>query len=235
MHICVIGVSPLVRHGLALQLRARGIAVHAELASAHELDVRARFDAALVVASAQELPALPAALSGLLDGGTAVLVLTDSPGGWVTTAGRAGSALRSVRPVGRAPRLARAVARRGRLDVMALDDALDTDVLLGWLSSATARGEGPRRVASAVVVGRPTPFPPPGPRVRRALTAAESAVLALVGQGYSNAGIASALSLSPKTVECYVSAVFGKLGLFAEDRERNRRVAAALEWLQSTG
>ena len=57
----------------------------------------------------------------------------------------------------------------------------------------------------------------------------------LLGQGYSNAGIARALSLSPKTVEGCVSTLFGKLGLLRDDPARNRRVAAALNWVEEAG
>lgn len=63
-------------------------------------------------------------------------------------------------------------------------------------------------------------------------TQAELAVLRLMAQGYSNAGIAGRLCLSHKTVECYVSRLFGKLDLVPADRDRNRRVLAVLWWLE---
>lgn len=43
------------------------------------------------------------------------------------------------------------------------------------------------------------------------LTAREREVLALIASGHSNAAIAKALSLSPKTVRNHISSVFGKL------------------------
>lgn len=61
------------------------------------------------------------------------------------------------------------------------------------------------------------------------LTATERDVYDLLARGLSNAGIARLLSLSPRTVECHVSHVFGKLG-FTRDPSLNPRVAAALHW-----
>ena len=64
------------------------------------------------------------------------------------------------------------------------------------------------------------------------LTERERDVLALMAQGRSNAAIAAELSMSPKTVESHVRAIFQKLDL-AENQDEHRRVAAVVRWLQS--
>jgi DNA-binding CsgD family transcriptional regulator len=64
------------------------------------------------------------------------------------------------------------------------------------------------------------------------LTARERDVLALMAEGRSNAGVATALVLSLGTVEKHVASIFGKLGLPASDTD-NRRVLAVLRYLDS--
>jgi DNA-binding NarL/FixJ family response regulator len=63
-----------------------------------------------------------------------------------------------------------------------------------------------------------------------ALTQREHSVLALMAEGRSNAGIASALVVSPGTVEKHVASIFGKLGLPSGEGD-NRRVLAVLRYL----
>jgi DNA-binding NarL/FixJ family response regulator len=63
-----------------------------------------------------------------------------------------------------------------------------------------------------------------------ALTQRERDVLALMAEGRSNAGVASALVVSPGTVEKHVASIFGKLGLPAGEAD-NRRVLAVLRYL----
>jgi serine/threonine-protein kinase len=65
------------------------------------------------------------------------------------------------------------------------------------------------------------------------LTDRERDVLALMAQGRSNRAIGAALSLSEKTVEAHVRAIFTKLGLLPAPDE-NRRVLAVLAFLRST-
>ena len=60
----------------------------------------------------------------------------------------------------------------------------------------------------------------------------ERAVLALMAEGRSNAGIAARLYLSPKSVERHVAAVFEKLDL-PPDGDDNRRVLAVVAFLRS--
>lgn len=74
--------------------------------------------------------------------------------------------------------------------------------------------------------------PPPDARPGGEPTEGELAVLRLMAQGYSNAGIAGRLFLSRKTVECHVSRLFDKLDLVPADRDRNRRVLAVIWWLE---
>jgi len=55
------------------------------------------------------------------------------------------------------------------------------------------------------------PRPAPSPQTFPQLTEREREILALIGQGYTNAAIAERLVLSPKTVRNHVSLIFGKL------------------------
>jgi DNA-binding NarL/FixJ family response regulator len=63
------------------------------------------------------------------------------------------------------------------------------------------------------------------------LTARQLEVLALMAEGYSNAGIASRLYLSEKSVENHVSRIFQQLGI-TTDREQHGRVIAVLRYLE---
>jgi DNA-binding NarL/FixJ family response regulator len=67
-----------------------------------------------------------------------------------------------------------------------------------------------------------------------ALTPREREVLALMAEGRSNAGIASALVLSAGAVEKHVAGIFGKLGLPPSGND-NRRVLAVLRYLGPAG
>jgi DNA-binding NarL/FixJ family response regulator len=64
------------------------------------------------------------------------------------------------------------------------------------------------------------------------LTERELAVLSLMAEGRTNAGIAAALFVSTSAVEKHSNAIFDKLGLLAEDGY-NRRVLAILRHLES--
>jgi DNA-binding NarL/FixJ family response regulator len=76
-------------------------------------------------------------------------------------------------------------------------------------------------------------------RARRAtdplegLTARERAVLALMAEGRSNAGIARTLSIAEGTVEKHVRSIFDKLQL-PEARDAHRRVLAVIAFLGSS-
>jgi DNA-binding NarL/FixJ family response regulator len=90
-----------------------------------------------------------------------------------------------------------------------LKDA-DEDELTGAIR-AVARGEA---IFSSAVAGRVLAFfavPRPAPKVFPSLTDREREILDLIAAGHPNPSIARALSLSPKTVANYVSAIFAKL------------------------
>jgi DNA-binding NarL/FixJ family response regulator len=90
-----------------------------------------------------------------------------------------------------------------------LKDA-DEEELTGAIR-AVARGEA---IFSQAVAGRVLAFfalPRPAPKAFPGLTDREREILALIAQGHPNPSIARCLSLSPKTVANYVSAIFAKL------------------------
>jgi DNA-binding NarL/FixJ family response regulator len=65
------------------------------------------------------------------------------------------------------------------------------------------------------------------------LTDRETAVLRLMAQGRSNAGIAREVFLSAKGVEKHVAAIFTKLGLPNDATSHHRRVLAVLTYLRA--
>ena len=69
-----------------------------------------------------------------------------------------------------------------------------------------------------------------GPLAR--LSARERDLLRLMAEGLTNAGIASRLFLSPRTVDVHVSNLMTKLDISDSD-ERNRRVEAVLSYLRA--
>ena len=64
------------------------------------------------------------------------------------------------------------------------------------------------------------------------LTPREREVLVLMAEGSSNQGIADALVITIRSVEKYVSSIFGKLGLPSTGSE-SRRVLAVLAFLRT--
>jgi DNA-binding NarL/FixJ family response regulator len=90
-----------------------------------------------------------------------------------------------------------------------LKDA-DEEELTGAIR-AVARGEA---IFSSAVAGRVLAFfavPRAAPKVFPSLTDREREILDLIAAGHPNPSIARALTLSPKTVANYVSAIFAKL------------------------
>ncbi|MFE6132417.1 LuxR C-terminal-related transcriptional regulator [Streptomyces sp. NPDC056437] len=70
------------------------------------------------------------------------------------------------------------------------------------------------------------------PQELGSLTDRERAVISLMAEGRSNAGIAQALVVSAGTVEKHVASIFGKLGL-PPSEDDNRRVPAVLRFLRT--
>ena len=66
------------------------------------------------------------------------------------------------------------------------------------------------------------------------LSAREKEVLALLAEGLSNAAIANRLTVSERTVEAHITALFDRLDIGAEPGT-NRRVLAVLTFLRSGG
>ena len=93
-----------------------------------------------------------------------------------------------------------------------------------------------RRIADGETVIDPTIVSRLLGRQRRhdplsALTDREREVLGLLAEGLSNRAIATRLSVTDRTVEAHITAVFAKLGL-AEDPAAHRRVLAVLTYLR---
>jgi DNA-binding NarL/FixJ family response regulator len=66
----------------------------------------------------------------------------------------------------------------------------------------------------------------------RKLTTRERAVLAVMAEGRSNAGVAATLAISEAAVEKHVTAIFRKLGISVQSTE-HRRVQAVLTYVRS--
>ena len=65
------------------------------------------------------------------------------------------------------------------------------------------------------------------------LTDRERSVLSLMAEGRSNDAIASALKISPKTLEAHIGTIYSKLGLELAGAD-HRRVLAVLNYLRSS-
>lgn len=96
-------------------------------------------------------------------------------------------------------------------------------VLVGMYAALVVVAAGCTRALS---VPEDTPEPA---RSLDALTARESEVLGLLAEGLSNAGIASRLVVSERTVDAHLRSVFTKLDLPAGPLD-NRRVHAVIAW-----
>lgn len=91
---------------------------------------------------------------------------------------------------------------------------------------AAARGDV---VIDPYLVRRSTPR---DDSIVAALTPAQLTVLELVAEGLSNEAIAEALSISARSVESHLGAVYRRLEL--EDPSKNRRVSATLAYIAQT-
>jgi len=100
------------------------------------------------------------------------------------------------------------------------------DVLINAIK-ATAAGDV---VIDPYLVQRSEPRA--GTAVSR-LTAAQFAVLRLIAEGMSNEAAAEHLGINPRSVESHLAAIYQRLGI--ESEGKNRRVAAVLAFLEQTG
>jgi DNA-binding CsgD family transcriptional regulator len=92
------------------------------------------------------------------------------------------------------PEVAIDTARQARHELEALGDGREADMAAALLRSLGAKGRS-------------------GPRAAGLLTQREIEVLRLLGEGLTNAEIATRLFISPKTAEHHVSRIFAKLGM----------------------
>jgi len=105
------------------------------------------------------------------------------------------------------------------------DRVLDTQVFLDQLTTVVDGGTA----IDPVVIERCLRHS--GARLQ-GLTEREIEVLGLVASGRSNAGVATDLVISRRTVDAHLRSIFTKLGIEA-DPDGNQRVLAALDWLSS--
>jgi DNA-binding NarL/FixJ family response regulator len=72
----------------------------------------------------------------------------------------------------------------------------------------------------------------PGNRLLDRLTPRQHEVLALIAQGFSNAAIAAALSITPKSVENHINQLYQQLDIDTSDPQKQPRVSAVLTYLR---
>ena len=116
------------------------------------------------------------------------------------------------------------LVRQGGFGYLLKDRVLDVDDFLDTLERVASGGSAldPEVVGTLLGGGgRRDPL--------LALTPREGEVLALMAEGRTNAGIATRLWLTERTVETHVSAIMSKLGL--RESAEHRRVLAVLTWL----
>lgn len=128
----------------------------------------------------------------------------------------------------------------------AMDLLLDlpSDVANGWSYLSKTSSTSTATLVDAIrasAEGRTTLDPAlldrMSPRIGTAvarLTDRQYTVLRLLAQGRSNAGIGEALTITEKSVQNHINAIYSALGIDA-DPARNPRVTAALRLLEETG
>ncbi|HJQ06755.1 MAG TPA: response regulator transcription factor [Nocardioides sp.] len=213
LRVAIAENSALFRDGLVLQLQAAGVEVIAECGSAEELlESLARVRPDLVLMDIRMPPTET-------DEGirAAALVRADFP--------EVGILILST--YAESTYAAAVLAISDHAIGYLLKDRV-TDV--GTLLDALQRIADGDCVIDPDVVGSLIAQPPRRTDLER-LTDRERAVLRLMAEGRSNAGIATELSLTVRTIEAYSAAIFAKLGL-VDDSQTNRRVAAVIAWLR---
>lgn len=129
-------------------------------------------------------------------------------------------------------------------DAMDLLLDLPPDVASGWSYLSKTSSTSAETLVTAIraaAAGRTTldpvlldrMAPRAGSAVSR-LTDRQYAVLRLLAQGLSNAGIGEALKITEKSVQNHINGIYAQLGIDA-DPARNPRVTAALRLLEETG
>jgi DNA-binding NarL/FixJ family response regulator len=116
---------------------------------------------------------------------------------------------------------------RGRFGYLLKDRVFDVDDFLEALRRVAAGGSALDPEVVATLLGpsrRESPLTQLTPRERE--------VLALMAEGRTNAGIASRLFLTERTVETHVTSILGKLGI-GDSAHEHRRVLAVLTWLRT--
>ncbi|NRQ32782.1 response regulator transcription factor [Nonomuraea sp. NN258] len=118
-----------------------------------------------------------------------------------------------------------AAERPARFGYLLKDRVLDLDDFVAAVRRVAAGGTAiDAQVVDHYLAG---PSTPTGPGT---LTGRERDVLGLLAQGLSNVAIAGRLVISERTVDSHVASIFTKLAL-PPDADHNRRVRAALMWL----
>lgn len=113
----------------------------------------------------------------------------------------------------------------GRFGYLLKDRVFDVDDFLEALRRVAAGGSALDPEVVSTLLGTPGSADP-----LDRLTPRERDVLALMAEGRTNAGIASRLWLTDRTVETHVTSIMAKLEL-RESTDEHRRVLAVLTWL----
>ncbi|GGL07513.1 DNA-binding response regulator [Sphaerisporangium melleum] len=116
---------------------------------------------------------------------------------------------------------------RGAVGYLLKDRVADVEEFMQGLRRVAAGGTvfDPQVVAQLMVRRRDDPL--------AALTPREREVLGLMAEGRSNTAIGRRMVITDGAVEKHVRSIFGKLGLYADDGDHNRRVLAVLAFLRS--
>lgn len=134
--------------------------------------------------------------------------------------------------VGTQPSLAEPPGRQHRPDLAVVDLRVTPRRSSTGALLLSARADEPQTL---VLLDVTTTAPDAGtPEAVSALTNREREVLALVAEGWSNAGIATRLVVSERTVENHIGTMFKKLDFGADEHAVNKRVQAALIWLRAS-
>ncbi len=215
MRIVIAEDSVLLRDGLAGLLEDDG----------HEVVARVGDGEALIAAVGAHAPDL-------------AIADVRMPPGYSDEGMRAAAEIRSSFPGTAVLMLSQHVETRNALELiqsgggfgyLLKDRVLDTDDFLETVRRVASGGSALDPEVVATLIPAPVAADPLAD-----LTPREHEVLGLMAEGRTNAGIATRLWLTEKTVETHVRAILGKLGL-PVSTDDNRRVLAVLAYLRSVG